>query len=105
MVLLDFFATGCHFCVLDLPWLAKVHDRYAAAGLDIVTITADAAPDVAHDWPVFVEREPTPITDLYRVEALPTYFVVDRDGTLACTRCQHDAAEATLAKLFAGPAH
>lgn len=100
VVLLDFFATGCHFCVLDLPWLAKVQERYAAAGLEVVTIAADAAPDVSHDWPVFVESDSTPIADLYRIDALPAYFVVDRDGTLACTRCRHAAADAALARLF-----
>ena len=103
VVLVDFFSVGCHFCVEDLPWLVRVHDRYAGAGLRLVTLAAGTAPSVEHDWPTIVETDPRQVAALYRVEAYPAYFVVDRDGKIACARCLHDDAERVLAALFAHP--
>lgn len=101
VVLIDFFSVGCPFCIEDLPWLAGVHDRYASAGLDIVTIAAGTAPPVAHHWPTIVEEDSGPVATLFRVNAYPTYFVVDRDGTIACARCKHEDVDQALARIFA----
>jgi thiol-disulfide isomerase/thioredoxin len=101
VVLLDFFSEGCHFCIEDLPWVAGVHDRYAGAGLELVTIAAATAPPGAHPWPVIVEHDAAPVAALFRVEAYPTYFVIDRDGTIACARCRRAQADHALAQLLA----
>jgi thiol-disulfide isomerase/thioredoxin len=101
VVLIDFYSPGCHFCIEDLPWLAQVHDRYAQAGLDLVTIATTAAPAIAHPWPTIVERDPEPVAALYRVNAYPAYFVVDRRGAIACARCRHDDVDRALEKLLA----
>lgn len=101
VVLIDFYSAGCHYCVADLPWLAGVHDRYAGAGLDIVTIAAGEPPAGGHAWPTLVEADPGPVAALYRVDAYPAYFVVDRAGTITCARCKHDAVDRALAPLFA----
>lgn len=101
VVLLDFFSQGCHFCIEDLPWLAAVHGRFAGAGLVLVTIAAGAPPPGEPPWPVVVERDPGPVATLYRIAAEPSYFVIDRDGTIACAHCRHEAANRALAQLLA----
>ncbi|HEX8107460.1 MAG TPA: TlpA disulfide reductase family protein [Kofleriaceae bacterium] len=101
VVLLDFFSEGCHFCIEDLPWVASVHDRYAGAGLELVTIAAATPPPGAHPWPVIVEHDAAPVAALFRVEAYPTYFVIDRDGTIACARCRREQVDRALAQLLA----
>lgn len=102
VVLLDFFSESCHFCVEDEPWVASLHDRYAGAGLELVTIAADAPPPGAHPWPVIVEHDAAPVAALFRVEVYPTYVVIDRDGTIACARCRREQVDRTLAQLLAG---
>jgi len=101
VVLLDFYAEGCHFCVEDMPWVVEVHARHAAAGLEVVTLAAEAAPTMPTAWPTIVEPSPGRVAALYRVEAYPTYFVIDRDGTIACARCRRAEADRTLAQLLA----
>jgi thiol-disulfide isomerase/thioredoxin len=101
VVLLDFYAEGCHFCVEDMPWIAEAHDRHAGAGLEVVTLATEAAPTVPTAWPTIVEPSPGRVAALYRVEAYPTYFVIDRDGTIACARCRRAEADRTLAQLLA----
>ncbi|HEX3765351.1 MAG TPA: TlpA disulfide reductase family protein [Kofleriaceae bacterium] len=101
VVLLDFFDESCHVCIEDLPWLAGVHDRYAGAGLALVTIAAGAPPPGVPPWPVVVERDAGSVAALYRIAAYPSYFVIDRDGTIACAHCQHEVADHALAQQFA----
>lgn len=101
VVLLDFFAEGCHFCVEDQPWVVSLHDRYAGAGLELVTIAAATPPPGAPPWPVIVEHDAAPVAALFRVEVYPTYVVIDRDGTIACARCRREQVDRTLAQLLA----
>jgi hypothetical protein len=103
-VLLDFTAIGCHYCVEDLPWLAATRAR----GIDVVTIataatTGDLVDPKHATWVTIEATDPGPIATLYRVRAFPTYFLLDRDGTLVCTRCRHDAIDAVLNASRAGP--
>jgi thiol-disulfide isomerase/thioredoxin len=100
VVLVDFFSAGCHFCIDDLPWLAALHERHGAA-LAFVTIAAGTAPDATHPWPTVVENDEPGVAALYRVDAYPAYFVIDRDGRIACARCRRDEAEHVLARLLA----
>ena len=100
VVLIDFFSAGCHFCVEDVPRLARLHERYAGAGLEIVTIASEERP-AGHPWPTFVEHgQPGPIAAQFRVDAYPAYFVIDRSGGIACTRCRHDDVARVLATLL-----
>jgi hypothetical protein len=78
-----------------------VHDRYAGAGLALVTIAARTPPPGEPPWPVVVEHGAGPVAALYRVAAYPSYFVIDRDGTIACAHCRHEAADRALAQLLA----
>lgn len=104
VVVVDFFSKFCHFCIDDAPWLDEVHARYGARGVVIVTIaTTDSrgAPELARPWPIVFEDELTgSIASLYRVHGRPTYFVVDRDGSIACSRCRRLDVDAALSRLF-----
>lgn len=97
VVLVDFFSAGCPHCIADLPWL----DAQADAGLRIVTVAVDSAPPRAPSWPMVVEDLGGPISSRYRVEAFPAYFVIDRDGGIACARCTRADAERALDRLLA----
>ncbi|MGH9495284.1 MAG: redoxin domain-containing protein, partial [Candidatus Sulfotelmatobacter sp.] len=41
VVLLDFWATWCHGCKLEIPWFAEFSQKYAAQGLTVVGVSLD----------------------------------------------------------------
>ena len=89
-VLLDFWATWCPPCVADLPLLSRLHERYAADGLTVVSVSideGDAARKVARmvrkrkaTHPIYLDSGDSPAWAAYRVRAVPTQFLVDAEG-------------------------
>lgn len=95
VVLLDFWATWCGPCVEEMPSLFKVAKEYAPRG--VVLVAADRiesdekaavgiflsnqklVPD-ADRIVVFAAED---VLDRYQVHALPTLFLLDREGKIA----------------------
>jgi thiol-disulfide isomerase/thioredoxin len=44
-VIVNFWATWCAGCKLEMPWLAQLREQYAAQGLEVLGIVTDGAPD------------------------------------------------------------
>lgn len=87
-VLLSFWASWCGPCRRELPELGALHDEYAKKGLVILGVN-DEGKGTAKK---FAEKIflPFPTLDdsgekvhrLYRVQAIPTLFLIDRDGKI-----------------------
>lgn len=101
VVLIDFFSAGCPHCIEDLPWLDALHAARVDAGLRIVTVAVESPPPHAAPWPTVVEDATGPLSTLYRVDVYPSYFVIDREGVIACARCLHGDAERAIDRLLA----
>lgn len=89
VVLVDFWATWCSSCEVELPELKKVHAKYPEADFALLAVSVDqAGPDVvaryvaekAMPFRVLFADEATP--KAYRVFGLPTKFLIARDGTI-----------------------
>jgi thiol-disulfide isomerase/thioredoxin len=86
VVVIDFWASWCVPCRMTVPTLNAWHDRYGAQGLVVIGVTMDA-PDVAlqaslelgMDYAVASDPDGE-TTRVYKAFALPTLFVIDRDG-------------------------
>jgi peroxiredoxin len=89
VVLIDFWASWCVPCRQSFPWMASMMNRYGAQGLAIVAVNLDKKRDGADR---FLESFPAPFTvafdpygklaEGFRVEAMPSSFLVSRTGEI-----------------------
>jgi thiol-disulfide isomerase/thioredoxin len=113
VVVIDFWASWCVACRLAIPTLNDWHDRYGVRGLTVVGITTDPA-DLALEAAVELGIDYAVASDLdgltsraYRASAIPTLFVVDKQGTIRDVMVGYSSdrlaeVEKTLASLIAG---
>jgi peroxiredoxin len=93
LVLLNFWATWCPFCWIEMLELEKTYREYESRGLEVLAIAVDDPGDVMTyteleplSYPVLLDPEGV-IAGRYGVDALPTSFLVGKDGTVLRT-CQ-----------------
>jgi peroxiredoxin len=86
VVVLEFWATWCSACRLLSPTLERWHERHAASGLRVLSVSAEPSQQITHaltqldvDHPVFSDEDET-VTRAYRAAALPTVFLIDQEG-------------------------
>ncbi|MGC2696081.1 MAG: TlpA disulfide reductase family protein [Candidatus Angelobacter sp.] len=87
-VLLNFWATWCGPCKIEMPWLVDLQKKYGPEGLQIVGVAMDDAEpreiaDFAHKMGVnyIVLKGTEKVGDLYGgVDRLPLTYYLDRSG-------------------------
>lgn len=87
-VLLNFWATWCAPCKIEMPWFAELQKQYGSQGLQVLGVAMDdASPediskfakDVGVDYPILIGKEA--VGDAYGgVQFLPATFYIGRDG-------------------------
>lgn len=94
IVLINFWATWCEPCRIEIPDLNDLYRRYQRRGVEILGINVDessAAIDKYRattkiDYPVLLTEGRHDVVDAFRLGGLPTTIVVNRDGTICRTR-------------------
>jgi peroxiredoxin len=87
-VLLNFWATWCAPCKIEMPWFVELQKQYAPEGLQIVGVAmddaspkdiGDFAKEMGVNYPVLIGKEA--VGDAYGgVQFLPETFYIDRNG-------------------------
>ena len=87
-VLLNFWATWCEPCKIEMPWFVELQKKYGPQGLQVVGIAMDDASeqDIAKfaqkmgvNYPVLIGKES--VGEAYGgVPFLPLTFYIDRSG-------------------------
>lgn len=120
-VVVDFWATWCAPCKIEIPWLEQFKNQYAGKGLQILGISeddldmqdkaalakekkdiADKAAQLKINYPVLFDD-----ADVSRpyggVEGLPTTFFIDRSGKVVASTvglASRDEIEANIQKAL-----
>jgi peroxiredoxin len=120
-VVLDFWATWCAPCKIEIPWLTQLHDQYASQGLVVLGISeddldlddkaallkqkqeiADSAMKLHINYPVLIDDKE--VSKPYGgIDALPTTFYVDRNGKVVAATiglADRDEIEANIKKAL-----
>jgi len=116
-VLLNFWATWCPPCKIEMPWFVDLQKQYGPQGLQIVGVAMDVgdahdavakfAKEMGLDYPVLLGNDK--VADQYGgVDSLPTTFYIGRDGKIV-TRVfglvsHREIEENVRAALKQGPA-
>jgi len=88
VVVLEFWATWCVACRAMLPAMNALHERYESQGATVIGVTMDpaekaknAAFELGMRYPVLSDPEGS-VAQSYQAYALPTVFVIDREGVV-----------------------
>lgn len=89
IVYVDFWASWCIPCRESFPWMNEMHRKYAGRDLVLLAVNLDAK---RPDADAFLARYPAQFrvdfdaegasAKAFGVKAMPTSFIVGRDGTL-----------------------
>jgi peroxiredoxin len=91
VVLLNFWATWCGPCRIEIPWLIDFERQYKDRGFAVIGVSMDDegwdavkpfVGDLAINYRIILGNDE--VAGKYGgVEALPTSFIIDRDGKVA----------------------
>ncbi|HET9088465.1 MAG TPA: TlpA disulfide reductase family protein [Acidobacteriaceae bacterium] len=111
-VLLNFWATWCGPCKLEMPWLIELQKKYAAQGFTVLGVSeddgpakqvADFASKMGIDYPIVISDDK--LNKAYGgVDYLPTSYYIGRDGKIAIETggiISQSAIEENIKKIIA----
>lgn len=92
VVLLDFWATTCGGCKVEIPWFIEFETKYKRDGLAVIGVALDEEgwkpvkpflEEKKMNYPVVIGNDN--LIKVYGVESMPTTLLIDRDGKIAAT--------------------
>ena len=113
-VFVNFWATWCEPCKLEMPWLEEFSKKYASQGFVVLGISTDdvgknviasTAKKIGVTYPILLKNDK--IEDQYDIEYQPESFYVDKTGKVMLATAGiedqggKDLIEANIKKLIA----
>jgi len=89
VVLLNFWATWCGPCRLEMPVIEKLHQQFYGKGLHVFGVNDEEIDTIReyvaeheYSFPTLVDTDQQAM-NLYRIRGIPTMVVIDRSGKIA----------------------
>lgn len=89
VVLLNFFATWCPPCIIEMPSFNRLYNEMKSRGLEVVAVSTDRSIGDVKDYAnkkglnfQILFDGGRAVTRLYKVFSMPTTFLIDRNGII-----------------------
>lgn len=87
--LLVFYKVTCPTCQFGMPYYDRLFQAFSGSGIPMFAVAQDDAQD-AQDFartysinmPQLTDNEPYDVSNAYKVQNVPTFFIVGDDGTV-----------------------
>jgi len=87
VVLVNFWATWCGPCRVEMPHLNRIYDKYRSSGFVLLGVNIDDDPAAAKalagrlglKFPVLLDTDKK-VVGIYDLNAMPATVLIDRDG-------------------------
>lgn len=110
-VLIDFWATWCQPCMMEMPATIALYNAYNRLGLEVIAISLDQDEDAWKEimksmnmsWINYRdmnEGKEGEIADLYAINTIPHSILIDKDGIIIARELSGDELQAKLASLL-----
>jgi thiol-disulfide isomerase/thioredoxin len=109
VVLLDFWATWCPPCRVEVPHLIDIQKRFGDRKFVLISISLDRDLEAARrfvkdkgmDWVHVIDRQAArELAEKYEVSFIPSTFVIDRGGKIAATQLRGNGLKDRIAALL-----
>lgn len=110
VILLDFWATWCAPCRIEIPGFIEMIEDYGPRGFTVLGVSIDDtqealqlyAAELGMNYPVLVGSERDDIKDEYGpLIGFPTSFIIDRDGRICHRHVGYAAKESFVREIEA----
>ena len=90
VVILDFWATWCGPCRMEIPGFVKLREKYASQGMEIIGVSLDRPgwqviepfmQEYNINYPIVLGDRDI-VMSYGGVQSIPTTFIIDRDGVI-----------------------
>jgi Thiol-disulfide isomerase and thioredoxins len=109
VVLLDFWATWCPPCRVEVPHLIDIQKRFGGRKFVLISISLDRDLEAARrfvkdkgmDWLHVIDRQAArELAEKYEVRFIPSTFVIDRGGKIAAAQLRGSGLRDKIAALL-----
>lgn len=91
VILMDFSFNACAACMLSIPTLKKLHEKYRGSDVNILTVnTSDTKQSVIAfikknniSYPVLING--SKVAKNFKISAYPSFYLIDKNGFIAAT--------------------
>jgi thiol-disulfide isomerase/thioredoxin len=107
VVLLDFWATWCVPCLMELPQVQKTYEKHHSKDFEIIGVSLDGDREKLEtflkqkkmSWPQYNDGKmwDNKLAAKYAIQAVPATFLLDREGTIIGKSLRGDELEAAVA--------